>query len=50
MDVGKLLSKKWKRIIPLIWVAYLMAFLDRTNISLAQLGMASDLGITATLL
>ncbi|MEM4911562.1 MAG: MFS transporter [Metallosphaera sp.] len=48
MDVGKLLSKKWKRIIPLIWVAYLMAFLDRTYISLAQLGMASDLGITAT--
>jgi MFS family permease len=47
MDVNKLLTKKWRRIIPLIWIAYLLAFLDRTNISLAQLGMQSELGLTS---
>jgi len=47
MDVSKLLSKRWKRIIPIIWIAYLLAFLDRTNIGLAQLGMSKDLGLTA---
>jgi len=47
VEVSKLLTRKWGRIIPLIWIAYLIAFLDRVNISLAQLGMQSELGITS---
>jgi len=47
VDVKKLLAKKWTMIMPIIWIAYLIAYMDRVNIGLAQLSMGSDLGITA---
>jgi sugar phosphate permease len=42
------LSKKWKYILPIIWVAYLLAFIDRVNIGIASLGMKQSLGLTDT--
>lgn len=35
------------RILPLIFVGYVIAYLDRVNISYAQLGMGTELGVTA---
>ncbi len=35
------------RILPLIFVGYVIAYLDRVNISYAQLGMGAELGVTA---
>lgn len=45
-DVKK---KKFLRIIPLIFVVELIAFLDRSNISYATLTMSKDLHFTATI-
>jgi MFS transporter, ACS family, tartrate transporter len=36
------------RIIPFIFVLYIVAFLDRTNIAVAKLTMNDELGVTAT--
>jgi ACS family tartrate transporter-like MFS transporter len=36
------------RLIPLLFLLYLVAFLNRTNISFAALTMNADLAITST--
>lgn len=38
--------KKWTRIMPIIWIAYLLAFIDRVNLGIASLGMKQSLGLT----
>ena len=43
-----ILKVSW-RLLPLIVVAYLVAFIDRTNIAVASLTMNKDLGFSATL-
>ena len=37
-----------RRLIPLLFLAYIVAYLDRVNIGFAKLGMASDLGFSDT--
>jgi len=40
-------AKAFRRILPFIFLCYVVSYLDRTNVSFAALGMNSDLGITA---
>lgn len=40
--------KVGRRLIPLLFVAYVMAYLDRVNVGFAKLGMAADLGFSDT--
>ena len=42
------IRKVRNRLIPLLFLLYLVAFLDRTNISFAALTMNADLAITST--
>jgi hypothetical protein len=44
----KTIRKLRARIIPFIFVLYIVAFLDRTNIAVAKLTMNGELGVTAT--
>ncbi|MEL9991257.1 MAG: MFS transporter [Thermoproteus sp.] len=46
IDKESILSKKWRYIMPVIWIAYLLAFIDRVNIGVASLTMQKDLGLT----
>ncbi|BFO09286.1 hypothetical protein GGER_17960 [Serratia rubidaea] len=39
--------KAFWRILPFIFLCYVVSYLDRTNVSFAALGMNADLGITA---
>jgi len=39
--------KAFTRMLPFIFICYVVSYLDRTNVSFAALGMNSDLGITA---
>ncbi|WP_028391065.1 MFS transporter [Bacillus cihuensis] len=48
MDYPKIPSERWKRIIPIAFLMYTIAFLDRNNISFGLLGMEKDIGIGAT--
>lgn len=49
-DIGKsALSKAGWRIIPLLALAYMVAFMDRSNISFAAATMNADLGFSATI-
>ncbi|HEX7810291.1 MAG TPA: MFS transporter [Burkholderiales bacterium] len=41
--------KVWWRLLPLVMVAYLIAYIDRTNIAVAALTMNKDLGFSAYL-
>lgn len=41
--------KVWWRLLPLVMVAYLVAYIDRTNIAVASLTMNPDLGFSAQL-
>lgn len=41
--------KVWWRLLPLVMVAYLVAYIDRTNIAVASLTMNPDLGFSAYL-
>ncbi|MFD1772698.1 MFS transporter [Paenibacillus rhizophilus] len=41
-------AQRWKRIIPIAFLMYTIAFLDRNNISFAFFGMEKDLGIGST--
>ncbi|HWA13566.1 MAG TPA: MFS transporter [Burkholderiales bacterium] len=41
--------KVWWRLLPLVMVAYLVAYIDRTNIAVAALTMNTDLGFSAYL-
>ncbi len=38
--------KVWRRIVPFLFVSYVIAILDRNNIGFAQLQMKQDLGLT----
>ncbi|MBK0095899.1 MFS transporter [Erwinia sp. S63] len=40
-------AKAFRRILPFIFICYVISYLDRTNVSFAALGMNADLGITA---
>ncbi|PZD67894.1 MFS transporter [Pantoea ananatis] len=40
-------AKAFRRILPFIFICYVVSYLDRTNVSFAALGMNADLGITA---
>ena len=40
-------GKAFRRILPFIFICYVVSYLDRTNVSFAALGMNADLGITA---
>lgn len=42
----RVMRKVARRLIPFLGVAYLLNFLDRTNISFAKLTMSADLGLT----
>ncbi len=43
------IMKVWWRLLPLVIVAYLVAYIDRTNIAIAALTMNQDLGFSAYL-
>jgi len=42
----RVLAKKWRYIMPVVWVAYVLAFIDRVNIGVASLTMSKDLSLT----
>jgi len=44
----RILRRNAWRLLPLLTVAYVINYLDRTNISFAALTMNKDLGLTAT--
>lgn len=47
---GKIPSERWWRIIPVLIIIYMIAYIDRINISFAIAGgMSKDLGMTASL-
>jgi MFS family permease len=46
VDRGAVLARRWRHIMPTVWVAYLLAFIDRVNIGIASLGMKQSLGLT----
>jgi sugar phosphate permease len=48
MEYSKVPAQRWKRIIPIAFLMYTIAFLDRNNISFGLLGMEKDIGIGAT--
>ena len=41
------LRKVMLRVIPIVFVGYIMSYLDRVNLGFAQIGMGPELGITA---
>ena len=46
---GTALSRRWTLLLPVIFITYSLAYLDRANFSFAAAGgMAKDLGITAS--
>ena len=45
----KILRRVMRRLLPFIFLCYVVSYLDRTNIGFAALGMNQDLGLTATL-
>src|SRR5262249_58075049 len=47
LEEGILRRNAW-RLLPLLTVAYVINYLDRTNVSFAALTMNKDLGLTAT--
>jgi ACS family tartrate transporter-like MFS transporter len=49
VDGAKVLARASWRIIPLLGLAYLVAFMDRSNISFAAKSMNADLGFSATI-
>lgn len=50
MSIQKLSSKRWYYIIPIIFITYSLAYLDRANYGFAAAaGINSDLGVTKTI-
>ncbi|MDN5962956.1 MAG: hypothetical protein L0H81_00185, partial [Actinomyces sp.] len=43
----EVISLVFKRILPILFLAYVMNFLDRSNISMVKSELATDLGIDA---
>jgi MFS family permease len=46
--MGNVPSRRWKRIIPIAFLMYTIAYMDRNNMSFGLLGMGKDLGFGAT--
>ncbi|MBB5497554.1 MFS transporter [Paraburkholderia sp. MM5384-R2] len=46
LDADKTYKRITRRLIPLLFILYLMSNIDRVNVSIAQLQMKSDLGFT----
>ena len=42
-----LFRKIFLRVIPLLWLSYVLNIVDRTNLAYAQLQMSTDLGLSA---
>lgn len=50
MSVNELSKKRWYRLIPIVFITYSLAYLDRANFGFAAAGgMAKDLNITAAM-
>lgn len=47
-DGAEVINKIWKRLIPFLFVLYIINYLDRINIGFAALSMNKDLMLTAT--
>ncbi|MBI6856255.1 MFS transporter, partial [Pseudomonas cichorii] len=45
----KLLRRVMLRILPFIFLCYVISYLDRTNVGFAAISMNKDLGLTATM-
>lgn len=45
---GEAISKVWRRLIPFLFILYIINYLDRINIGFAALSMNKDLMLTAT--
>ncbi len=41
-------TKIYRRLMPLLIIAYIISFIDRTNIGMAKVTMSADLGLSAT--
>jgi MFS family permease len=48
MSKSKIPRKRWYRILPLVFLLYSLAFMDRVNVGFGFAGMEKDLGIGAT--
>ena len=48
VDENAVVAKVTKRIIPYLFVCYIVNYLDRFNVSFAALEMQSDLGFSPT--
>ncbi|KMZ11427.1 Nitrate/nitrite transporter [Candidatus Burkholderia humilis] len=48
VDEKRLMRRIWWRIVPLVFAAYLAAYLDRVNVAFAALHMNKDLGLSST--
>ncbi|WP_168213014.1 MULTISPECIES: MFS transporter [unclassified Bradyrhizobium] len=48
LNGGEAIKKVWRRIIPFLFVLYIINYLDRINIGFAALSMNKDLMLTAT--
>jgi MFS transporter, ACS family, tartrate transporter len=48
-DIEAVVKKVFWRILPLLFLGYIVSFLDRSNVGLAALTMNKDLGLTATM-
>jgi ACS family 4-hydroxyphenylacetate permease-like MFS transporter len=46
---GEVIKKVWRRIIPFLFILYIVNYLDRINIGFAALSMNKDLMLTATI-
>ena len=48
VDEKQLMGRIWWRIVPLLFLSYLSAYLDRVNVAFAALKMNKELGLTST--
>ena len=48
VDEEKLLAKMIRRIVPFLFVCYVVSYLDRVNVGFAALTMNKDIGFTPT--
>lgn len=47
VPLNRAIKKSWQRLIPLMFLLYLLAFLDRVNIGFAQSAMQAHIGLSA---
>ena len=48
LALGRARRKAYARLIPLLFVSYVIAYIDRVNVGFAALSMNKELGLTAT--